>query len=373
MVEVKDRLVSLDVFRGFTLAGMILVNMLGIYYATTPGLLKHAPWIGLTLADLVFPFFLFIVGVSMNFSFASRSKQPSWKVWGKFLFRIAVLYILGVALVFGLFFYGVPDFSTIRIPGILQLIALSSLFAAPFVRARTRWILLAASIILFIQASILLWVSAPGVPAGSLDMSNNIAGWIDTHVFTTSHLLEKNFSFDPEGLMAVINGTAMVIIGLACGRTLRLHRDWRGVQLLLAGGILALTFGLILSPVLPIIKQLWTSSFILVNAGLAAIILGLLYALMDILKRGKILNVGIPFGRNALILYILSDILGILIFVAPSILPGGGVVDVDDTVMPILFLYFGPMWGTVIFGLIIVAFWWVVALILHWNRIYIKL
>lgn len=372
MVEVKDRLVSLDVFRGFTIAGMIMVNILGIY-PDTPSLLQHASWIGLNLADLVFPFFLFIVGVSMNFSFASRSKQPAWKKWGKFLFRVVALYLIGVALVFGLFFYGVPDFSTIRIPGILQLIALSSLFAAPLARLRTRWILLTASVILFVQAAILLWVSAPGVPAGSLELSNNIAGWIDSQVFTPSHLLDKEHIFDPEGIMAVINGTAMVLIGLACGRTLRLHRNWKGVQYLIIGGLIVLTIGLIISPVMPIIKQLWTSSFILVNAGLAAIILALLYGLMDLLKRGKILNVGIPFGRNALLIYILSDILGVLIFVAPNTLPGGAIIDIDYTVMPILFQYIGPTWGTVAFGLIIVAFWWVIALILHLRKIYIKL
>lgn len=371
MVAIKKRVVSLDVFRGLTIAGMILVNILS-YYPDTPYLLGHSPWAGLTLADLVFPFFLFIVGVSMTYSFASRSKMSSRKLWGHFIFRVVALYLIGVALGFGFFVYGIPDFYSIRIPGVLQLIALSSLFAAPLARSKTRWILLAATILMVVQTFILLGVSAPGVPAGSLNIDNNIAGYVDSAVFGASHLLDNGF--DPEGLIAVINGTAMVLLGLVFGRTIRLSKDnWRSVQLLLGGGIAAIIIGVLMSPVLPVIKQLWTASFILVNAGLATITLSLLYAYMDILGKGKILNLTIPFGRNALIIYILSLVVGVLIFLPRYYLSGGVYIDIDDTTIPFLSQFLGPAGGTVAFGLIVIAFWWLVAYIMDKKKIYIKL
>ena len=269
MESVKRRVISLDVFRGLTIAVMIFVNFLA-YYPETPAILKHAPWTGLTLADLVFPFLLFIVGVSMSYSFASRSKQSSSKLWGHFIFRVVVLYLIGIALGFGFFLRGIPDFSSIRIPGALQLIALSSLFAAPLARSKTRWVLVAASLLLVFQSVILLRVGAPGVPLGSLDVNNNITGWVDSRVFGSSHLLYHNF--DTEGLIAVINGTAIMMLGLACGRTLRLTKhDWDSVKYLIVGGTIALALGLIITPSLPLIKQLYTASYILVNARFRAI------------------------------------------------------------------------------------------------------
>ncbi|NYB51524.1 MAG: DUF1624 domain-containing protein [Methanobacteriaceae archaeon] len=371
MVAIKKRVVSLDTFRGLTIAGMILVNILS-FYPDTPEMLGHSSWVGLTLADLVFPFFLFIVGVSMTYSFASRSKMSSKKMWRHFIFRVLALYLIGVALGFGIFVNGIPDFYTIRIPGVLQLIALSSLFAAPFARLESRWILLTAGILMLFQTFILLGVSAPGVPAGSLDMNNNIAGYVDSRVFGPAHLLDDGF--DPEGIIATINGTAMVLLGLVFGRSLRLSEDkWKTVQLLLGSGILAIIIGLLISPVLPLIKQLWTASFILVNAGLATIILALLYAYMDILGKGKILKLAVPFGRNALIIYILSLLLGVLIFLPRYYLPGGGYIDIDDTTIPFLSQFLGPAGGTVAFGIIVIAFWWLVAYIMDKKKVYIKL
>lgn len=371
MVAIKKRVVSLDVFRGLTIAGMILVNILS-FYPDTPELLGHSPWIGLTLADLVFPFFLFIVGVSMTYSFASRLKMSRRKLWGHLIFRVVALYLIGVALGFGFFVYGIPDFSSIRIPGVLQLIALSSLFAAPFARLKSRWILLTAMILMVVQTFILLGVGAPGVPVGSLEINNNIAGYVDSAIFGPSHLLDEGF--DPEGLIAVINGTALVLLGLVFGRTIKLSKDhWKSVQLLLGGGIVAITIGLLISPALPIIKQLWTASFILVNAGLATIILTLLYAYMDILGKGKILNLAIPFGRNALTIYILSLVVGVLIFLPRYYLPGGGYIDIDDTTIPFFSQFLGATGGTVAFGLIVISFWWFVAYIMDKKKIYIKL
>jgi predicted acyltransferase len=217
----------------------------------------------------------------------------------------------------------------------------------------------AASLLLVFQSAILLGVGAPGVPPGSLDVNNNIAGWVDSRVFGSSHLIYDNF--DQEGLIAVINGTAMVMLGLACGRTLRLTKhDWDSVKYLIVGGTIALALGLIIIPLLPLIKQLWTASYILVNAGLGAIILAILYGYIDLLERGRILKLAVPFGRNALFIYIVSQVLGPTFFINRFL---------HQTIVSIL----GLDMGVLAFGLISVTFLWVVAYLLHLRHIYIKL
>jgi predicted acyltransferase len=202
--------------------------------------------------------------------------------------------------------------------------------------------------------------SAQSRPPGSLDVNNNIAGWVDSRVFGSSHLLYDNF--DSEGLIAVISGTAMVMLGLACGRTLRLTKhDWDSVKYLIVGGTIALALGLIITPLLPLIKQLMTASYILVNAGLAAIILAILYGYIDLLERGRMLKLAVPFGRNALFIYIVSQVLGPRFFIYRF--------NLHQTIVSIL----GLDMGALAYGLISVAFWWVVAYLLHLRHIYIKL
>ena len=147
---VKRRVVSLDVFRGITVAAMIFVNTLPIS-PYTPYLLKHSEWIGLTFVDLVFPFFLFIVGVSMAYSFKNRAKQSSKQLWGHFIYRVAALFCIG------LFLNWIGGGMPLRIPGVLQLIALASLFAAPLARSKIKYIVLTVAVLLMFQSSILLF------------------------------------------------------------------------------------------------------------------------------------------------------------------------------------------------------------------------
>lgn len=365
----KKRVISLDIFRGITVAAMIFVNTLPIS-PYTPELLKHSIWIGLTFVDLVFPFFLFIVGVSMAYSFAHRSWQSKWQLWGHLFYRVAALYAIG------LFLNWLGGGLPLRIPGVLQLIALASLFAAPMARSKPKLIIPVAALLLIIQSSILLFAGAPGITAGTFQYEQNIAGWVDVQVFGAQHLFEENIppDFDPEGILSIITATAMVLLGLTFGRTLQGRRgNWKTMKILLAGGVIAIILGILISPWLPIIKQLWTASFVLITAGIAIIILTLLYTYIDLLQRKSILMLAVPLGLNALVLYVFSAFLNTLtekIFLTST-------TEASISVYELLYHFsenvLGPNGGAIIYAAIIVIFWGLIALIMHRKKIYIKL
>lgn len=364
--NVKKRVVSLDVFRGITVAAMILVGILpGV---TTPYLLKHSQWIGITFADLVFPFFLFIVGVSMAYSFAKRSKQSRSTLWGHFLYRVVALIFIGFFL--NWIIWGLP----LRIPGVLQLIALSSLCAAPLVRFKPKWILLVAAVLLLIQSVIFLGVGAPGVSAGTFEQGANIAGFVDTHVFGPEHILDKNF--DPEGIIALISSTALVLIGLTFGKLLRRINEndekWNTLGLFSIAGVSSIILGVLISFGVPVIKQMWTASFILITAGLGIIILTGMYIYLDVKKRKSVLLLALPMGRNALIIYVLASITMVLI--QKYTLTGiNGSMTMYELILNDFTSVLGLNLGSIVFGLAFVCLWLIVAYIMYIKKIYIKL
>ena len=363
-VKNVKRVVSLDVFRGIAVAAMILVSILS--GATTPYFLKHSPWIGITFADLVFPFFLFIVGVSMAYSFAKRSKQSRSTLWGHFLYRVVALIIIGLFL--NWIVWGLP----LRIPGVLQLIALSSLCAAPMVRFKPKWILLVAAVLLLVQSVIFLGVGAPGVSAGTFEHDGNIAGFVDTHVFGSEHTLDKNF--DPEGIIALISSTALVLIGLTFGKLLRKINDkkWNTLGLFSIAGVSSIILGVLISFWIPVIKQMWTASFILITAGLGIIILTGMYIYLDVKKRKSVLLLALPMGRNALVIYILASVTMVLIqkYTLTSI---NGPMTIYELFLNGFTSVLGLNLGSVVFGLAFVCLWLIVAYIMHIKKIYIKL
>ncbi|OPY22956.1 MAG: hypothetical protein A4E27_01638 [Methanobacterium sp. PtaU1.Bin242] len=365
----KKRVLSLDIFRGITVAAMIFVNTLPIT-PFTPEFLKHSIWIGLTFVDLVFPFFLFIVGVSMAYSFKHREDKSRIRLWGHFLYRVVVLFLIGV------FLNWIGGGFPLRIPGVLQLIALASLFAAPLARNEPKRILIVASILLIVQSSILLFASAPGVTPGNFQPEGTIAGWVDVQVFGSEHLFDPNMppDFDPEGILSIITATAMVLLGLVFGRTLQIRNgDWSTVSIIIWGGIVIILLGFLISPWLPIIKQLWTASFILVTAGIAAIILGILYYYVDVLGKKSILRIAIPLGLNPLILYILSAILNSFTQEIYLFSSTGEPLRFYDTLYQPFMDLLGSDIGAITYASIVVIFWGLIAYLMHRKKIYIKL
>lgn len=362
----KKRVISLDVFRGLAVAAMIFVNAMA-FSEFTPEIFEHATWNGLTFADLVFPSFLFIVGVSMAYSFAARSKNSKRDLWGHFLFRVGALFTIGVALN-----WFTSDFSMVRIPGVLQLIALASLFASPMARFKPRWILLVAGVLLLIHGFILLGVGAPGIPAGTLEKGNNIDDWIDIQVLTVNHTIDANG--DPEGILSIITATALVLLGLCVGRTLQLRKhNLKTIGILLAGGAISLLLGLALSQILPINKQLWTSSFILVCAGIVTLFLTILFWYLDIKRLPNVLFWAIPMGLNALIIYILSIVCTIPMHMDFFTNFGEIPLSFYDVTTMYFMQVLGSSAGIVAYGLLVVLIWLTVASIMNWRRIYIKL
>ncbi|HMK53370.1 MAG TPA: heparan-alpha-glucosaminide N-acetyltransferase domain-containing protein [Methanobacteriaceae archaeon] len=364
------RVVSLDVFRGITVALMILVNYLAVSQVT-PAMLIHAPWNGLTLADLVFPSFLFIVGVSMAYSFKKRSEQPSRVLWGHFIYRVVALFAIGVFINWISGKMSLEGLMSVRIMGVLQLIALASLFAALLARSKPRWVLIAAVSLILIHSYILLAVGAPDVIPGTLTQGNTIDDWIDVQILTPNNMYTAKT--DPEGILSIIPATALVLFGMFFGKNLQTRRFNRKNLGTYGGwGSLLILLGLLISTVLPINKQLWTSSFILITAGIGILFLSFLYAYLDVKPRKSIFLAALPLGRNALVIYILSIFMAIFLhmnlFKGPS-----GYISVYDILSNNLINLAGETWGILLWGLLIIVFWGLIAYGMYRRKIFIKL
>ncbi len=306
----------------------------------------------------------------MAYSFKHRVDQSGKTLWGHFLYRVAALFLIG------LFLNWIGGGFPLRIPGVLQLIALASLFAAPLARRKTKWIVLAAVILMIVQTSILLFASAPGLTGGNFQSEENIAGWIDVQVFGAQHLFDPNTppDFDPEGILTIITATAMVLLGLIFGKTLQARGgNWGTVKIFLTAGAALILLGVLISPPVPVIKQLWTASFIMVTAGLATIILTVLYSYIDILDRPSILRAAVPLGLNALILYVLSAVLNTFTQKIYLTTAAGDSISLYQMLYQSLMDLLSPNIGSITYAAIIVIFWGLIAYIMHRRKIYIKL
>jgi predicted acyltransferase len=270
------RLVSLDALRGLTIAAMILVNNPGSSTVYWP--LEHAEWNGWTPTDLIFPFFLFIVGVSMPFSFMRRQQQDGrQRLFLHVVYRSTILFVLGVFLnAFPLF-----NVHTFRIPGVLQRIALCYLFASVAVLTiRWRARLFTIATLLIGYWALMRFVPVPGFGSGQLTPEGNLAAFVDRAIFG-AHIWRP--TGDPEGLLSTIPAIATVLFGTFAGEWLRSSCHTRKITAGLLGfGILGLIVGRTLHPFYPINKSLWTGSYAIFTAGLACVLLALFYWLIDV-------------------------------------------------------------------------------------------
>jgi predicted acyltransferase len=313
------RVVSLDVFRGLTIAAMILVNDPGSWgnvYAP----LEHAEWNGWTPTDLIFPFFLFIAGISMTLSFASRAARGATRA------SLAWHIVRRSALIFGigLFLNGFPsfDFRTIRIMGVLQRIALcylaggllylsacrSTPAANRNARVRVNIVVIAgvAAILLIGYWAVMTFVPVPGYGAGHLGQSDNLGAYIDRAVMS-GHLWSESKTWDPEGLLSTFPAVATLLIGVLAGEWLRSNREgeWKALGLVIAGIPLMLV-GRLLHPYFPINKNLWTSTFALFTGGFAMVLFAACYWMIDLRGWRKWATPVLVFGRNAILAYALA-------------------------------------------------------------------
>jgi predicted acyltransferase len=299
------RLASLDIFRGATIAGMILVNNPGDFKNTYAPLL-HAEWHGWTPTDLVFPFFLWIMGVAMVYSFAARREkgEPPEKLAMHVARRAGILFALGLLL------NGFPhyDLSTLRIFGVLQRIGICYLIAGFLVLAgQGRGLIVSIAALLGSYWALVTFVPVPGYGAGILDPEGNFAQYVDVSLFS-GHLYRPRW--DPEGLVSTLPAIANTLFGVLCGVLLRgdsaAQEKLRSMVTFGAALVLA---GLLWDNWLPINKNLWTSSYALFTSGLAFWALAACYWLADVVGWRRGLKPFEVFGVNAIAAYVLSGLL----------------------------------------------------------------
>ena len=308
----EGRLLSLDVFRGATLASMVLVNDPGS--SPVYSQLDHAAWNGWTFTDTIFPFFIWIAGVSLTFSMAKRIERGDdrmmlfWHVVRRSLLIFAS----------GLFVNAFPffHFSRVRYMGVLQRIAICYLITGLLVlKLKTRGLIVAVVTLLVSYWLLMMLVPVPGCGAGSLAKDCNLAKYVDNLVLA-GHMWSGTKTWDPEGLISTIPAIASMLFGVLAGYFLRSTRTPRERTIgLLAGGSLLLVAGEVMNVWLPINKNLWTSSYSVFMAGLAAAIFALFYWILDVMKLRGWSRFFTIYGLNPLAVFILTGTIGHLLAV----------------------------------------------------------
>lgn len=303
----KQRLLSLDVLRGITVAGMILVNNAGGRMSYAP--LRHAAWNGLTPCDLVFPFFLFMVGISTYISLNKFQFQPSPQVMRKIGKRTLLILCIGWAI-------GWLDhicagdflpFAHLRILGVLQRIALCyGVVSLIVLYVNHKW-MPALAVVLLTAYTYILCTSN-----GYACDETNILAVADRAIFGEAHLYAKS-PIDPEGFVSTLSAIAHTLIGFCCGYILVKMQpiEKKVLWLFLTGGVLAVT-GLLLADALPLNKRIWSPTFVLVTCGLASLLLAALMYIIDMQGKQRWCRFFVVFGVNPLFLYVLSEVVAIV-------------------------------------------------------------
>jgi predicted acyltransferase len=356
-----SRLVSLDVFRGITIAGMVLVNNPGtwssIYWP-----LEHAEWNGWTPTDLVFPFFLFIVGVSITLAFARRVEEGSVRrdLYLKVIKRTAIIFGLG------LFLNGFPYFQlgTIRIAGVLQRIAICYLIASLiFLTTKVRTQFLIAIALLIVYCIVMTRLAAPGYAPGDLSKEGSVASFVD-RVLLGPHIWKQGKVYDPEGLLSTFPAVATTLFGILTGHWLRSERArFEKVVGMFVAGAVCVALGWAWNPFFPINKALWTSSYVLFTAGLALQFLALCYWLIDIKGYRRWAWPFEVFGVNALALFVGTALMVKLM----------ALFKVQGWIFRNLFLsWAAPINASLAYAIAFILLWLFLMWLLYRKRVFIK-
>lgn len=354
---------------------MLLVNNPGAWsdvYAP----LRHAAWHGWTPTDLVFPFFLWIMGVAITFAFAQRvaagadHRHLMAHVWR----RAGIIFLLGLllnAFPFGLLSAQHFSFATLRLPGVLQRIALCYLAAsAIFLRSTWRGQVAWTGGLLVVYSALLMLVPVPGYGAGQLNASGSLPWWIDSHLLA-GHTWSGAPApgFDPEGLLSTLPAIATTLLGVLAGQILRTGATDSVKALRLGGlGVTLLISGLGLVPWMPINKNLWTSSFTLFTAGAAALICAGFYWLIEVRGYRRWATPLIIYGSNAIVIFVLAGLLGRLLGVISWVGPTGAAVTLKGWIYATAFLpYATPVNASLLFSVAFVLLHLLIAGLL-WRR-----
>lgn len=463
MPDAQQRLISLDVFRGMTIAGMVLVNNPGTWSAIY-GPLEHAPWHGITPTDYIFPFFLFIVGVAIPIALSKRIDEGITRsVYFKIISRAAMIFVLGLLMsmipFFGyadtgipavvkvllvlsfstaLFFYltdkrwiaaGIAaasfiailifwlagtniawyNFATMRIPGVLQRIAVCYLIVS-LIYLHTNW---KQQTIIAVGLLLLYWllmtvIPVPGCEITSIDdKACNLSAWLDRTILTENHIWRAGKVYDPEGILSTMGAIVTTISGVLTGTWLRSiderpetgderQTDTSGSSLTSPGsglptappataggtdkalglffaGTVLLAVGWTWSLVFPLNKSLWTSSYVVYTSGLALLTLAFCYYLIDLKGYKRWARPFVIFGVNALALFVFSGILARLMGMIKLAGPEGKEVSLQGWIFNNIYLaIWSPINASLAYAISYILFWLFLMWLLYRRRIFIK-
>lgn len=421
---INGRLTSLDVFRGLTIMMMTIVNNPGSWSSIYPPLM-HAEWNGCTPTDLVFPFFIFIMGTALPFAMPNKTFDS--QTFNKILVRSIRIFCLGLFLNFfgkidflglkgipllieklmltfavayallGSFtpkvkavlafsvlgtllilaYGGIESYQDVRIPGVLQRIAIvyfcSSLL---YLKSETRTQIILVALLLLGYWAVMTLVQVPGIGAANLEKGTNFAAYID-NLFLKNHMWSQSKTWDPEGFLSTLPAIASGILGILIGQLLNNNtQKIEIVKKMIFYGLGLIIMGLIWNIKFPINKSLWTSSYVLYTSGLATLILCVLYYFIDIVNYKKWIKLFLIWGVNPMIVFFYSGIipraLAMITVNQPELL--GEPLDFQSYIYTygIVPLFKNPMNASLAFAMIYVIFWSIILWVFYKNKLIFK-
>lgn len=372
----QGRLRSLDVLRGATIAGMILVNNPGDWGKTFAPFL-HAEWHGWTPTDLIFPFFLFVLGVAIPLAFASRLERSGGDLrplYLQILRRTIILFGLGLFLAW-FPFYDV-NWAMARIPGVLQRIAVVYLFASlAYLNLGVKGRAWLSAVILLGYWLVMKLVPVPGIEVGSIGPDGNPAAWLDHAVLGAHVWRNAPGPGDPEGILSSFPAVVTALAGVFTGEWLRSQRD-RTEKLigLFVWGTIISAAGYFFGYLFPINKNLWTSSYVVLTAGLALLSLAVIYYFVDIQGKDRWAGPFYVFGTNAITVFVLSGLVAKLMYKIRWTGADGATVTVKGWLYSHFFASWLPdYWVSLAWAVATIVFWWAAMRVLYQRRIFIKI
>ncbi len=392
----RERLLSLDVFRGLTIAGMLLVNDPGTWSAIFPPL-EHAEWHGWTPTDLIFPFFLFIVGITTHLSLSARRERgdDDSAIVKQILRRGIIIYLLGFAMaMFPFYQWGtidaIPNASAwdrivyriehVRILGVLARIGIVYICAGLLILKTTlRQQIVIIAALLFGYWWAMTLIPVPGEnEIGALLLhtkDRNLAAFLDRAILGTNHIWSGSVTFDPEGPFSTIPAIATAMLGVIAGRWIA-ERDKplpERITGLFAVGAIGMMLGLMWNWSFPINKNLWTSSYVIFTAGMACVALATIMWIVDYANVKWWTKPFVVFGVNPIVAFVGSGVMARLIYTLWHVNHQGESISIQAAIYRMLFLpWLPPRVASLAFALSFVLLWYGILLILYKRKIILK-
>ncbi len=392
----RERLLSLDVFRGLTIAGMLLVNDPGTWSAIFPPL-EHAEWNGWTPTDLIFPFFLFIVGITTHLSLSARRARgdDDSAIVKQILRRGSIIYLLGFAMaMFPFYQWGdiasLPNASAwdrivyriehVRILGVLARIGIVYILAGLLTLKTTlkQQILIIAGLLFGYWFAMTL-IPVPGENAiGAVLLhtkDRNLAAFLDRAILGTNHIWTGSVTYDPEGPMSTIPAIATAMLGVIAGRWIALRDKslLERIAGLFAAGAIGMVIGLMWNWSFPINKNLWTSSYVIFTAGMACVALATIMWIVDYCNVKWWTKPFVVFGVNPIVAFVGSGVLARLIYTLWHVNYNGASVSIQNAAYQALFAsWLPPRVASLGFALMFVLLWYGILLVLYRRKIILK-